>query len=116
MFVVTKFCQYQKININKILRWSAISNGREPNGSLKPIFNIKSPSFSTEQDEFMADMQSPLELKTRPRFCPVRSLYKGRFQIVFDIFLMAGINKLLCSNMPKETCVHKTDLAYLGLS
>jgi hypothetical protein len=50
--------------------WSAISNGREPRSCLGRIFNFKLGCTALLHN-FMARIQPLLELKTRPRFCPV---------------------------------------------
>ncbi len=50
---------------------SAKANGREPKSCLGRVFNFKLDCLASQQNKCMADMQSLLELKTRPRFCPV---------------------------------------------
>ncbi len=49
----------------------AISNGREPSRCLGQVFNFKFGSFVSKQCYCMACTQPLLDLKTRPRFCPV---------------------------------------------
>jgi hypothetical protein len=54
-----------------VLPWSLISNGREPSSCLGRIFNSKLGSFVSKQRNCTARTQLLLELKIRPRFCPV---------------------------------------------
>jgi hypothetical protein len=50
---------------------SAISNGRDPKSCLGRVFNSKLGHIATLLSKCMASMQALLELKTRPRGCPV---------------------------------------------
>ncbi len=50
---------------------SVKANGREPKSCLGQVFNYKLGCFDGMHILICADARPHLELKTRPRFCPV---------------------------------------------
>jgi len=51
---------------------SAKANGRLPKSCLGPVFNFKLSCFALKQNKCITYMQTLLELKAWPRFCPLK--------------------------------------------
>ncbi len=58
--------------LSSALTGNVMYDGRDPKSCLGQVFNLKLDSFAQWQFQCMAYTWSLLELKTQPRFCPVK--------------------------------------------
>jgi hypothetical protein len=72
---------------------SGISIGRELSTCLGRVFYFKLDSFASYPHKYTVSVRAFLELKTRPRVCPVnRSLYMDMITILLKTLLIMTLN------------------------
>ncbi len=114
--------QESTTNINEaLLKAESVKiNGREPKSCLSWVFNFELVSFASKQHKWMAWTQALLELKTRPRFCPVSWSLSANKAFSFSYFLVQDhlVNLPFCqctkSSITVFTTLHFLHKLWIG--